>query len=175
MPQEIWKAVPEFPGYEVSDRGRVRSFRVPKLLRAEIKGRGHASVWLMLSGRPRRRSVHRLVLLAFRGPAPAGHEGCHCNGDLKNNALENLRWDTHRSNMNDKRRHGTQPAGAFHPNAKVSVSDAQKIKALLAEGQTGAQIARLFGVSGTVVSEIRRGKHWTAECLTQRRKGAKNG
>lgn len=159
--REVWKSVPGFPGYEVSDRGRVRSFRVPRILRAEVNGRGHASVWLMNSGLPKRQSVHRLVLLAFRGPAPAGHEGCHGDGDLKNNRLDNLRWDTHRNNMRDKKRHGTQFWGARHPNSKVSVADAKNIKALLAEGQSGAQIARLFGVSGTTISEIKRGRHWT--------------
>jgi len=161
--REEWKAVPGFPGYEVSDRGRVRSFRVPRVLRAEVDGRGHASVWLMNTGRAKRQSVHRLVLLAFRGPAPAGHESCHGDGDLRNNTLKNLRWDTHRNNMADKKRHGTQLAGARHPNAKMSVSDARQIKRLLADGKSGAEIARMFGVSGTVVSEIRRGKHWTAK------------
>ena len=159
--REVWKAVPGFAGYEVSDRGRVRSFRVPRVLRAELNGRGHASVWLMNAGRAKRQSVHRLVLLAFRGPAPAGHEGCHGDGDLRNNALQNLRWDTHRNNMADKKRHGTQLCGAAHPCARVGVADARAIKRLLREGKTGAEIARMFGVSGTVVSEIRRGRHWT--------------
>ena len=167
MSKEIWKAIAEFPGYEVSDRGRVRSFRVPRILRVEQKARGHPSVWLMRGGRPQRQALHRLVLRAFAGEPPAGCEGCHNDGDVTNNQLKNLRWDTHENNMRDKRRHGTQPCGASHPNAKVSVADAQKMKALLAEGKSGAEIARLFGVSGTTVSEVKRGRHWTAGIETQ--------
>ncbi|HYG76384.1 MAG TPA: HNH endonuclease [Planctomycetota bacterium] len=161
MSAEKWAAVPDFPGYEVSSRGRVRSFRVPKLLRIEGQGRGHASVWLMQNGKPRRRAVHRLVLLAFAGRPAEGLEACHNDGDLKNNRLENLRWDTHRNNMADKLRHGTQPRGESHHSAKVSRSDSQQIKRLLAEGKTGVEVARIFGVSGTTVSEIKRGRHWT--------------
>ena len=50
--------------------------------------------------------IHRLVRLAFRGPAPKGHEGCHYDGDSLNNRLDNLRWDTRAGNVQDTIRHG---------------------------------------------------------------------
>lgn len=46
--------------------------------------------------------VHRLVLEAFVGPCPDGLEGCHGNGIPDDNRLDNLRWDTHESNMADR-------------------------------------------------------------------------
>lgn len=116
---ETWAPIPSHPGYEASDLGRIRSVprtivrgdgvrqrRTGKVLRPSSDNSGHLYVVL-----PDRRvhKVHRLVLEAFIGPAPEGMEGCHENGDPADNLLGNLRWDTHSSNMFDRRRHGTDP------------------------------------------------------------------
>jgi hypothetical protein len=50
--------------------------------------------------------VHRLVLLAFVGPAPEGMEGCHWDDDPLNNHLSNLRWGTPGDNGLDCVRNG---------------------------------------------------------------------
>jgi hypothetical protein len=114
---ERWVAAPGMSGYEVSDRGRVRSLdrkivrsdgvvqRWPgRLLRPRVRESGH----LHVMGSDRRNyRVHRLVLEAFVGPCPAdGHEACHNDGNPSNNRLENLRWDTRKANAQDTLRHG---------------------------------------------------------------------
>jgi hypothetical protein len=105
---EIWKLVPGYDGkYEVSDQGRVRSFqRSPQgvILRPGRMPSGHLSVAL---GRGNSQCVHKLVLLAFVGAAPAKHECRHLNGDPADNRLENLCWGTRSENINDAVRHGT--------------------------------------------------------------------
>lgn len=53
--------------------------------------------------------VHRAVLLAFVGSCPEGMEGCHNDGDMYNNVLSNLRWDTPKNNRADVIRHGNDP------------------------------------------------------------------
>ena len=105
---ETWKAIPGYEGlYEVSDQGRVRSFRRVangQLLRPGRMPQGHLSVAL---GRGNSQCVHKLVLLAFVGPAPDKHECCHNNGNPADNRLENLRWGTRSENIKDAVRHGT--------------------------------------------------------------------
>ena len=119
---EIWKDVPGYEGqYQVSDQGRVRSLdrtisqmsRYGTLYLKDIKGvmlrpgrmpAGHMSVSL---GRNNSQCVHKLVLLAFVGPAPEGHECLHGNGDPSDNHIENLRWGTRGDNIRDAIRHGT--------------------------------------------------------------------
>src|SRR5690606_17793610 len=51
--------------------------------------------------------VHRLVLKAFDGPPPRGHEALHANGVRDDNRLENLSWGTHSENQLDQVDHGT--------------------------------------------------------------------
>ncbi|WP_194385339.1 NUMOD4 motif-containing HNH endonuclease [Microbacterium luteum] len=126
IPGEEWRPVIGWEGiYEVSDHGRVRSVertiphgsgfpmvRVSHVLRpGSLRKAGHQLVCLMdgVGGRKQSRYVHQLVLEAFVGPMPEGMEGCHYDGDPRNNRLENLRWDTHAGNMQDAVRHGTHP------------------------------------------------------------------
>lgn len=115
---ERWRPIADWPGYEVSDQGRVRSIERVILrrngIRQTVRARILKQTWdmpgdvghLTVTVFRKRRKVHRLVLTAFVGPAPDGHEGCHNDGDPSNNTLQNLRWDTHRANALDRTRHG---------------------------------------------------------------------
>jgi hypothetical protein len=104
---ERWLPVVGFEGlYEVSDLGRVKSHRrgAPRILRPGPSNYGHLSVVL---GRGNTRMVHRLVLEAFAGPCPRGHESLHGDGGPTDNKLSNLRWGTRTENIRDAVRHGT--------------------------------------------------------------------
>ena len=118
---EQWLPVVGYEGlYEVSNTGRVRSldrivitkrghtqFYQGRELSPAVKASGHLSVQICREGRFLRRHIHRLVLEAFVGPCPEGMECCHNDGNPANNRVENLRWDTHSSNILDKQGHGT--------------------------------------------------------------------
>lgn len=113
---EAWRAVPGYEGtYEVSDLGRVRSLdRIKRdgrrwhgrMMRLIPHERGYLTVKLCRDNTCRMWFVHRLVLMAFVGEAPAGSEARHLDGDSSNAALANLAWGTHSENMLDQVRHG---------------------------------------------------------------------
>lgn len=111
MTAELWRAIPDHPGYEVSDQGRVLSRRLhrgdpgPRLLRPRIDSVGYARVHLR-GENPTPARVHRLVLAAFVGPLPKGHVTRHLNGDKTDNRLENLAYGTHLENSIDTVDHG---------------------------------------------------------------------
>jgi len=115
---ERWIPVPGYEGiYEVSDQGRVKSLnkrrRVPRILRPNVKHLGYQSVCLYRGdARRNRQMVHRLVLTAFVGECPEGHEACHRDGNGSNNRLFNLYWGTPVDNAQDTIRHGNN----FHAN-----------------------------------------------------------
>lgn len=117
---EVWKDVPGYEGrYQVSDHGRVRS--VDRVLefsgyttktgkwksasKRRFKGcllapgpqpSGHLSVAI---GRRNSKQVHALVLLAFVGPCPEGHEVLHLNHNPADNRLTNLKYGTRSENV----------------------------------------------------------------------------
>lgn len=98
-----WKPVPGFEKYEVSDTGKVRSlmFREPRELRPYTHPTGHQEVKLRRDGKSVGIRVHVLVALAFIGCRPKGLNVCHNNGNASDNRLQNLRYDTQKSNIQD--------------------------------------------------------------------------
>lgn len=116
-----WRPISGYEGYyEVSNKGIVRSLdrdvehavsgvvrRRGRVIKLKPHKDGYRMVTLHKEGRRKNRMVHQIVLEAFVGPCPPGQQTCHNNGDPSDNRLENLRWDTPKANVADKRRHGT--------------------------------------------------------------------
>jgi hypothetical protein len=155
--------------YEVSDLGRVRSVvrldcrRVPRgghEMTQRLNPKGYARVSLTKNAQMKSVSVHKLVLEAFVGPRPEGHEGCHGPIGNSDNGLHNLRWGTPTENNRDRRRNGTLPIGEKHPQAKITEVVARQIKARLKGDPMSRIVAAEFGVSKHIVDAIRSGRSW---------------
>lgn len=110
---EVWKAIPEFEGYEASTDGSIRSYRnkfgpSPQILRKSLTQRNYHCVTIFKGARSTRRAhlVHHLVLFAFVGPKPSPTHQCrHLNGNKLDNRLENLAWGSQLENMQDRTAH----------------------------------------------------------------------
>lgn len=153
---ESWRPVVGFPGYEVSDLGRVRSAR--KILRSGTMSEGYQLVSLRRDGKGHSRLVHHVVLEAFVGPRPVGMQARHVNEREKgNNRLDNLAWGTPRENEADKIRHGTSQHGERNHRAKLTNEQADTIRA---SSDSGVSLAAKYGVSEPVVSAIRHGRKY---------------
>lgn len=175
MSTELWLPVVGFASsYSVSTHGRVKSLarvvlrgdgkRLPvpeRLLRPRVGNGGYLNVVLKVGGKQYGRLVHRLVLEAHVGPCPEGMQGCHGDGDPRNNVVENLRWDTAAGNNADKAGHGTAPQGERNPNAKLTPGAVLLLRGLYATGTwTQAALAERFGVSRSNVADVLRGRTW---------------
>jgi hypothetical protein len=173
--EETWKPVVGYEGYEVSDQGNVRSWRIkgntkkpvttPRLLKAWKHGHGrkYCAVKLSKDNKGHTISVHRIVLEAFVGPMPEGQECRHLNGNPEDNRLENLAYGTHLENMDDLRRHGTHARlhGVEHGCAKLTEQDVLEIRALYADKKYNQyELASMYGIDQTNVSLIVRRKKW---------------
>lgn len=150
--------------YEVSDTGLVRRARpgrgrthVGRILKPHRLNGGYLciSVWDVERCRRRRVLVHVLVAEAFLGPRPDGTEVNHRDGDPSHNSASNLEYVSHAENI----RHGyrAKRRGA-HPLAKVSDKNAAEIRRRRSNGERGVDLAREFGVSPQLVSDIYHGR-----------------
>lgn len=122
---EVWRAVPGWPGYEVSNLGDVGSLWVKnpqvghyigskrKLLSQAHRGK-YKTVGLSKGGKTKTLSVHKLLLTAFKGAPEKGFQARHLDGNPSNNRLDNLLWGTSKENAADRKRHGTVPLGRKH-------------------------------------------------------------
>ena len=189
--RERWAQVVDFYGYEVSDHGRVRSWRPrtgrgamakePRVIKPAANRLGYLHVCLCLNGKVFTRSVHRLVLEAFRGPCTQELEACHNNGVPSDNRVANLRWDTHQSNMDDIAKHGRVARGERHgsrtcpdrfrgpdrgllageKNGRAILTEPVVQQIFLAHDfRSAALIAKTYGASKEAARAIRSGRNW---------------
>lgn len=161
---EIWKPVTDFEdAYEVSNHGRVRSltrrFCIGRVLVSRKNPAGYPYNVLSDARKKLRttRCVHRMVLEAFVGIAPEGHECRHIDGSRDNNRLENICWGTKSENMMDKVAHGTSSRGAVCGNAKLTEEDVLAIRASSGSQQS---IADKFGISQVHAGRIINREVW---------------
>ena len=159
---ELGRKVLFAPGYFVTKTGQVISTQRgrPRVLKQRVGYGGYRYTFLYVNGRQHTIAVHRLVLLVYRGPCPAGQETRHMDGDRSNNALRNLRWGTRKSNMADRVRHGTVLRGEQIRQSKLTETQIREIRQRRRRGEKLGVLARAFGVTTPTIWYICAGRLW---------------
>ena len=165
--KEMWRPVVGFDGYEVSNMGRVRSWRsnnpnvllpFPKIMRYHrTKGEFYLGVTLARNRKPFNRNMHVLVAEAWIGPRPDGMQVCHLNGDASDNRADNLRWDTPKANCADRNLHGTAIKGERVGIAKLT--DLKVIEIYLSLEETDT-LAEKYSMNRSCINDIRSRRTW---------------
>lgn len=168
---EVWRTIPWYGGhYEASNMGNIRVkdrvirrphsrsgkpvdyFYAGKTLKQNCKN-GYAFVHIGFDCKRISLAVHRAVLLAFVGPPKSREEACHNNGNKNDNRAQNLRWDSHYENNQDRKLHGTYHVGEKHPMAKFSRELVIKIRnGQISQKESGVSLAHFY--------RIKRGESW---------------
>lgn len=106
MVDENWKNIKDYPNYMVSNLGRVKSLNYrntgeEKILKIYKNKRGYLQVGLYKKGKFKSYSVHRLVAEHFI--PNSDNKSCidHINTNKTDNRVCNLKWVTHKENMNN--------------------------------------------------------------------------
>ena len=107
--KDEWKEIPGLPGYEISIYGDVyfKGDVSGKLRRrsgicAQHRNRlGYMTVGININGVKKRMFVHRLLAITYIENPENKKEIDHIDGNPSNNSLDNLRWATHKENLNN--------------------------------------------------------------------------
>lgn len=113
MKVEVWREIPNFSKYQVSNLGRVKSIdrytkargneiihRKEKLLKSFINKKGYKQVTLYDdNGNIKTMRVHKLVAEAFIENKDNLPQVNHKDGNKLNNVVSNLEWITNYDNM----------------------------------------------------------------------------
>lgn len=90
---ETWRPVEFFPGYSVSDHGRIRNDHTGRILMVNENQYGVVQVGMMREGNQKHRSVPLLVARAFiPDPGGAFDTPINLDGNRFNNHVDNLAW-----------------------------------------------------------------------------------
>lgn len=168
---EEWREIEGFPDYQISSLGNARSRRQGgrwKPLIASPQTNGYPCIQMIgITGKRVCRTIHTLVLKAFRGPCPPGMESLHGDGCRTNCALTNLRWGTPLENGRDRVAHGTTTLGRTRDPARCARGErmgnarlnADGVRRILATDDVPA-LVRELGVSPNTAYDVLRGRTW---------------
>lgn len=171
---EIWRHIPGFHGYQVSNLGRVRS-RWAKGIRPRVLG----PRWWIMKQTPvyskhgdlinllvrlcppneisLSHSVRALVALAFMGETPSGNVISHKDGDRRNCRLYNLYYSSLKDII-----HSASKRGAYIKNRSTILTPEQVIEIRRRKllGEVQLRLSEEYGVSPQLISDIVRGRSW---------------
>lgn len=162
--QEEWKNIIGFEGlYDISNKSRVRSiFRYKIILKPILCKNGYLSYNLCKNNIQKKKTIHRLIAIAFV-PNP-DNKPCinHIDGNKLNNNIDNLEWVTHKENIQHASNFGLMSGRQhlIHPSTKLYEKDIINIRLLLTQGISLLKISILYKVSKTLISQIKLGKKW---------------
>lgn len=107
--KEIWRDIPNYEGYQISNLGRVKSLEridarghrlKEKILKPRIQPCGYYQVELYKNSIGKNYLIHRLTWLAFNGQIPENMQVNHINEIKADNRLENLNLMACKENTN---------------------------------------------------------------------------
>lgn len=163
---EIWKDIPGYVGsYQVSSHGRIRSVdrvlrngqsRKGAVLKQKTSKAGYKYITLHKDMKTQCVRVHNLVMLAFVGPRPKGHDIHHIDNNGLNNHRENLMYllkSIHQLTID-------RPIGVRNGNAKLNTAKVVKIRSLYDSGHSQRTIAKAFGINQGTIHQIVTRKTW---------------
>ncbi len=161
----MWKDVDGYPDYQVSNLGRVRSFKgpggvhnkrrvMPNILAGKPNSKGYLVHALCRDGKAKTHNLHTLVLRHFGSPQPPNTECSHIDGVRTNCRADNLKWETHKENMRRKAGHGTAPVGIQNPRSVITSLDVPVIRAQRSAGATLASLSARYRVTITAIWAI---------------------
>lgn len=157
--KEIFREIDGFPDYEVSNLGRVCSFkgRYPRILKPVKSSSGYLQVIMYTDRKRVTKTIHRLVAEAFLPNLDNKPQINHIDENKGNNVVENLEWVTCRGNCN----HGTR-------NKRVTEARSKAVVQYTPDGVFMAlypsikEAERVTGIAKSNICCVCRGKKKTA-------------
>jgi hypothetical protein len=163
---EIWKSlknvVDSGDNYEISNLGNIRNVIRNKIIKGRNTPKGYLKVILSFNGIRKSYSIHRLVALAFIPNLENKPQVNHIDGDKKNNYIDNLEWATNGENQKHAFSNGLQSnrKGENNSSSKLKDSIVLDIIELYKTGYSQRELAKIYSVSKTAISNIVTGKSW---------------
>lgn len=168
--EELWKDIDgdEFNGYQVSNLGRIKSYRVYKygrILKLQLSKDGYYKIGIRgYNNKYYNKSVHRLVAIAFvDNPDPNNFEMInHIDCIRTNNISSNLEWCNVKYNNKYRFKHGDDFfKGSNHHKSKITEDIAKNIYIDIHSGKYSCvDVAKKYQTTKDIVSNIKRENTW---------------
>lgn len=155
---EIWLPITDFPNYQISNYGRVKSLErtiimpnggtkyIPeKILKPHQNNNGYLIVFLHNNGKQKAVSIHRIVAQLFIPNPNNLSQVNHINEEKTDNRIENLCWVSSKENCNYGTRNNKISTSMFNGKKSKQVIQYDLQNNLINTFPSTMEIERLFG------------------------------
>ena len=157
--EEIWKDAIDYPGYQVSNLGRVRD---DNGIRHQWPHKGYWVCKIFVNGVRTRVYVHRLIATAFVEGKKDGLEVNHKNAIKSDNSIDNLEWVTRSENVKHAySKNLLSSRGTSNGNSMFSKEEIIAMRSIDYSKITQRRVAKIFGISFQYLNKIVLRKVWT--------------
>jgi hypothetical protein len=176
--KEVWKDIEGYEGcYQISSLSRVRSldrvithgsnvgidknFRYKgKILKQPVLGNGYKHVMLLIAGKSKLISVHRLVAINFIDNPDSKDHVDHINTIKTDNRIENLRWVWSFDHPKISVGQGVLPTGENSYLSYLTTKQVNKIRELYNTNKyTQSELANMFKSKRSTIQGITSGRN----------------
>lgn len=152
---EIWKDIKDYPNYQVSNMGRVKSLNYnrtgkERILKNYKNNMGYLQVYLYKEGKVKMYYIHRLVSQAFIPNPNNLSEVNHINEIKTDNCVENLEWCSRKYNTN----YGTRTERTQKPILQFT-----KTGEFIKKWDSATQVERDLGINQGNITKCCQGKY----------------
>jgi DNA-binding XRE family transcriptional regulator len=174
---EIWKQVPEYPDYEASSLGNIRSLdkivpkwnapfyrkRKGKILKKSIGTNGYYYISMYKDKKQKSFKVARVIAQTFLNNPRNLPEVNHINSNRTDDRVQNLEWCNRSQNMKHAFDKGFAcQKGEKNGYSKLSKKEVIEIKRLHSIGDyKQKELAKIFNISKTTIHNVIKGKTWS--------------
>ena len=160
---EEWRDIKGHDGYQVSNYGRVKSFKcpTPRILKPCLDKRDYPLVYLSNNGDCYPALIHRLVAKTFVSNPSNKPQVNHIDGCRLNACASNLEWVTPSENILHAVRIGAlvTARGEERNDAKLTNEQVRYIREN-PDNLIGTQLAEMFKVGKSTISNVQLGKRY---------------
>lgn len=152
----MWIQITEYPNYAISENGEVKNISRDRLLTPHIDKDGYVIYTLYNKGKPKKLKAHRLVAQYYLDlpdnwkSLPVNHK----DGNKQNNHKSNVEWSTILENNRHARVSGLTTDA-------LTVEQVWEIRNLLIQGKSNTEIAKIYNVDQSTISNIKTGRTWS--------------
>ena len=157
---EIWAKIKDYPNYEISNIGRVKSINYNKERILKLQNmNGYDRVGLSINGIVNLFLVHRLIAVAFIDNIHNHPFINHINGVKNDNRVENLEWCNSTENLNHALDNNLRvmPNGEKHHKSKLNETQVLEIRN---SNLSQKELTKLYNVKQPLISAIINRKKW---------------
>lgn len=160
---EEWRTMPDYEDYQVSNYGRIKSFRrgTAKIRKPALSVQGYLVIRFFHNKEWKEYRISRLVAKSFISNPDNKPEVNHIYSRF-NNHISGLEWVTGSENQRHAVAMGLRKSGEDNYQAKLTNEQARYIRTN-PDGLTGRALAKKFGVPPQRISKIRLGKIYKNE------------